>query len=315
MAAKLQKISQLATEATGKLTYSIESWQGFLSSAAWLYKYPFHEQVLIHAQRPDARACAPIELWNKRFGRWVNGGARGIALLDDRGLRPSLNYVFDVSDTNARHGIPFRLWEMEEWLEERVLEELENHFGETSAYAGLPFSDQLMGVIHNAVADNLPDYENALVGSLAGSALEEYDEWNVRTWLEQMVEQSVGYCALTRLGYAVDEYFEGQDFAPVLDFNTLPVITQLGTATGDISQAILRQIERSVRQMERERTLAKRQEGVQNGEKERSEEHETHIFEKRGLLNLKTVYTYSLLIHCLQIPRRNQTIQKRSFCI
>lgn len=128
MATKLQNISELARQTTERLTQSVDNWKRFLDSAAWLYKYPFHEQVLIHAQRPDAKACAPIELWNSRFRRWVNRGAKGIAIIDDSGHKPALRYVFDVSDTNTRYNIPFRLWQTKSQYTAQIIEELQKPF-------------------------------------------------------------------------------------------------------------------------------------------------------------------------------------------
>lgn len=287
MPTKLQVMSALAADKTGKITRSISNWQSFLDSAAWLYKYPFHDQVLIHAQRPDARACAPIELWNDTFRRWVNRGAKGIALIDDSSSKPRLKYVFDVSDTNSRHNIPFRLWEMQERHEEQVLEELINRFGEIDEYAELPFQDQIMGIVHNAVSDNIPDYADELMYAVPGSALEGYDDFNIRTWFEELTELSVAYCVLTRLGFDAKEYFEPQDFSPVLDFNTPALTTQLGAVVGDISEQIIRQVERSVRSIEREerRTLANTEKVSQNedGKNERSFEYGTDIQPERGL--------------------------------
>lgn len=287
MATKLQLMSELAAQTTKQLTQSKENWTSFLNSAAWLYKYPFHEQVLIHAQRPDATACAPIELWNNMFKRWVNKGAKGIAVIDDSGQKPALRYVFDVSDTNARHNIPFQLWKMRETHEPQILEELQNHFGEIPKYEGLPFSDQLSGVIHNAVIDNSADYADALLHSLADSALGEYDDFNIRVWFEQITELSVLYCILTRLGYDAREYLDASEFVPLIDFNTPDTIAQLGTATADISEMVLRQIERSVRGIEKQErgTLANKRIVLQNEDRksERSAEHGTELQPERGL--------------------------------
>ena len=147
MATRLQVISELAAQAMEQLTRSVDSWRSFLNSAAWLYKYPFHEQVLIYAQRPDAKACAPIELWNSRFKRWVNRGARGIALIDDSGQKPALRYVFDVSDTNTRYDIPFRLWQAKPEYEIQIIEELENQFGETGT-DGSDLTTTVLGISH-----------------------------------------------------------------------------------------------------------------------------------------------------------------------
>lgn len=290
MATKLQKVSALSRDTMNRLTHSTDEWLRFLDSAAWLYKYPWHEQVMIYAQRPDATACAPIELWNSpRFKRWVNKGAKGIALIDDSGDRTRLRYVFDVSDTHTRSKIPFALWQLHEEDEERVLEELANRFGEIDEYAELPFCDQLNGVIHNAVQDNGADYRSALLQSLSGSNLEEYDEFNISVWFEEMLEKSAAYVVMRRLGLSPREYFEKQDFIPVMDFNTPATISQLGTATADISETILRQIERSVRSIafERSRTLANQTRVLQNKDEntkhERSREYGTDIQAERRL--------------------------------
>lgn len=290
LATKLQKVSALSHDTMNRLTHSTDEWLRFLDSAAWLYKYPWHEQVMIYAQRPDATACAPIELWNSpQFKRWVNKGAKGIALIDDSGDRTRLRYVFDVSDTHTRSNIPFALWQLHEKDEERVLEELANRFGEIDEYAELPFSDQLNGIIHNAVQDNGADYRSALLQSLAGSNLEEYDEFNASVWFEEMLEKSAAYVVMRRLGLSPREYFEKQDFIPVMDFNTPATISQLGAATADISEMILRQIERSVRSiaLERSRTLANQDRVLQNKDGntklERSREYGTDIQAERRL--------------------------------
>lgn len=206
MATKLQRMSQLSIQTTNRLTHSIDDWVSFLDSAAWLYKYPFPDQVLIHAQRPDARACASIELWNsKRFRRWVNKGATGIALIDDSGEKPKLKHVFDVSDTNTRYNIHFTLWQQQEQDEEQIIEELQDHFGEVDGMESYSFPDRLIGVIHNAVSDNAADYTRELLRVVDGSVLDEYDDFNISTWFEQMVEMSVAYCTLTRLGLDAKE--------------------------------------------------------------------------------------------------------------
>ena len=290
LATKLQKVSELTRDTMTRLTHSTDEWLSFLDSAAWLYKYPWHEQVMIYAQRTDATACAPIELWNSpQFKRWVNKGAKGIALIDDSGNRTRLRYVFDVSDTHTRSNIPFALWQLHEKDEERVLEELANRFGEIDEYAELPFCDQLNGVIHNAVQDNGADYRSALLQSLSGSNLEEYDEFNISVWFEEMLEKSAAYMVMKRVGLSPREYFEKQDFIPVMDFNTPATISQLGAATADISEMVLRQIERSVRSIafERSRTLANQNHVLQNKDEntkhERSREHGTDIQAERRL--------------------------------
>ena len=159
MATKLQMMSELSRLVTSDLTRSVENWTRFLDSAAWLYKYPFHDQVLIHAQRPTATACAPIALWNDTFHRWVNKGAKGIALIDDSGFTPHLKYVFDIADTNTRYNIPFRLWEAKPEYMEQIITELQNHFGDTGiAFKDAELHEHIIGVIINAVNDNYKDY-------------------------------------------------------------------------------------------------------------------------------------------------------------
>ncbi|HMM31851.1 MAG TPA: hypothetical protein PKB13_08745, partial [Clostridia bacterium] len=185
MATKLQEITTLTTQTMNRLTHSVKEWMNFLDSAAWLYKYPWHEQVMIYAQRPDATACASIEIWNNTFRRWVNKSAKGIAIIDDSGTKPTLRHVFDVSDTNTRHNIPFHLWKFHEKHEDQILDELQHIFGDISEYDGLPFSDRLSGIIHNAVSDNSADYVSSLMRCLEGSALGEYDEFNIKVWFEQ----------------------------------------------------------------------------------------------------------------------------------
>ena len=170
MATKLQNISELARQTTERLTQSVDNWKRFLDSAAWLYKYPFHEQVLIHAQRPDAKACAPIELWNSKFRRWVNRGAKGIALIDDSGQKPALRYVFDVSDTNTRYNIPFRLWQTRPEYEAQIIEKLENHFGETGT-DNADLAAIVLGISINAISDNYRDYYEELLKAADNSAL------------------------------------------------------------------------------------------------------------------------------------------------
>ena len=133
MPSKLDFYAEMADRTARQVTGSFGEWTAFLETMGRLYKYPFHEQVLIHAQRPDATACAPMQLWNNRFGRWVNKDAKGIAVIDDSGDKPRLKYLFDVSDTNAHHNAPFRLWQIKPEYETQVIKELQNEFGETGS--------------------------------------------------------------------------------------------------------------------------------------------------------------------------------------
>lgn len=286
MATKLQNISELARQTTERLTQSVDNWKRFLDSAAWLYKYPFHEQVLIHAQRPDAKACAPIELWNSRFRRWVNRGAKGIALIDDSGHKPVLRYVFDVSDTNTRYNIPFRLWQTRPEYEAQIIEELENHFGETGT-DNTDLAAIVLGISINAVSDNYRDYYEELLKAADNSALADMSDDEISSTFVLQLMTSVSHTVLVRLGIDPAAIFHGDEYESIRLFNSPDTIVQLGTATSDISEMILRQIERSVRSMERQErgTLANVEPVLQNEGRnsERSDENGTRLQAERGL--------------------------------
>ena len=286
MATKLQNISELARQTTERLTQSVDNWKRFLDSAAWLYKYPFHEQVLIHAQRPDAKACAPIELWNSRFRRWVNRDAKGIALIDDSGHKPALRYVFDVSDTNTRYNIPFRLWQTRPEYEAQIIEELENHFGETGT-DNTDLAAIVLGISINAISDNYRDYYEELLKAADNSALADMSDDEISSTFMLQLMTSVSHTVLVRLGIDPAAIFHGDEYESIRLFNSPDTIAQLGAATSDISEMVLRQIERSVRSMERQErdALAKSQQVLQNEDRknERSVEHGTQLQAERGL--------------------------------
>ena len=286
MATKLQTISELVRQTTERLTQSVDNWKRFLDSAAWLYKYPFHEQVLIHAQRPDAKACAPIELWNSRFRRWVNRGAKGIALIDDSGHKPALRYVFDVSDTNTRYNIPFRLWQTKSQYTAQIIEKLQNNFGDTGA-ENANMAATVLGISINAVSDNYRDYYEELLKAADNSALADMSDDEISSTFVLQLMTSVSHTVLVRLGIDPAAIFHGDEYESIRLFNSPDTIVQLGAATSDISEMILRQIERSVRSMERQElgTLAKSQQVLQNEDRknERSAEHGTQLQAERGL--------------------------------
>ena len=286
MATKLQMMSELAAQTTERLTQSIDNWTSFLDSAAWLYKYPFHEQVLIHAQRPDATACAPIELWNGTFRRWVNKGSKGIAIIDDSGQKPTLRYVFDVSDTNTRYNVPFSLWQTRPEYEAQIVEELQNHFGDIGV-EDADFSSAVLGIAINAVSDNYRDYYEELLKVADNSALADMSDDEISSTFMVLLMTSVAHTVFVRLGIDPAAIFHGDEYDSVTLFNSPDTIAQLGAATSDISEMVLRQIERSVRSMERQErdTLAKSQQVLQNEDRknERSVEHGTQLQAERGL--------------------------------
>ena len=248
MATKLERISRLALETSRSIISSTQRWKGFLDSAAWLYKYSFQDQVLIHAQKPEATACAEIALWNERLHRWVNRGAKGIALIDTSEEKPHLRYVFDVSDTNSRQNIPFSLWQAKPEMYPRIAEELQNSFGELGDTTD-PVS-VVFGTVMNAVMDNAGDYLDALRREVYGSSLTDQEELD--TIFQTNVADSVAYTVLKRLGFDPNEYIPDDDFDLVSRFDTLETVSRLGEATADISEMILRQIERTVRAVEKE---------------------------------------------------------------
>ena len=286
MATKLHIMSELAAQTTQQLTQSVDNWKSFLNSAAWLYKYPFHEQVLIHAQRPDATACAPMQLWNSRLGRWVNKGAKGIAVIDDSGDKPRLKYLFDVSDTNARHNAPFRLWQIKPEYEVQVIKELQNAFGETGS-GSESLSDTILGMVINAVSDNYTDYCSDFLEAATSEVFADMNtEERTAAFILQLVT-GVSHIALVRLGIEPISVLSEDDYAGILQFNSTGAINQLGAAVSDISELVLRQIERSVRSISRQQrgTLAKPSNTLQNeaDEAERSDDDGNQLQQKRGL--------------------------------
>ncbi len=286
MATKLEKISRLVLETSRSVTASPENWKSFLASAAWLYKYPFRDQILIHAQKPEATACAEIGLWNERLHRWVNRGAKGIALIDTSEDKPHLRYVFDVSDTNSRQNIPFALWQAKPNMYPRISEELQNSFGGLEDITD-PIT-VLFGTVMNAVMDNSGDYLEALRHDLYGSSLA--DQEDLDAIFQGTVADSVAYTVLKRLDFDPDEYIPDDDFDHIALFNTIETVSRLGEASADISEMILRQIERTVRAVEKEsRDILAKGDGigdtVDGKESERSKSHGTELHDGRRLSN------------------------------
>ena len=255
MPSKYQIISELASQTARDITSKAERYTGFLVTAANNYKYSFKEQLLIHAQKPDATACAEIETWN-RLGRWVNKGTRGIALLVDRDTPYKLRHVFDYSDTNSRAGRVVTLWQMRPQYEDAVKESLQDSFGEVELTADFPHF--LMEIAKNAVEDNFSDYLSNLQSVKGDSFLEELDDLNLEAWLKDTLRSSVAYMALVRAGYQPSLYFTRDDFSHIYDFNTVPVISVLGAATSDISEMVIREIAETVKGLEKEEKQSNR---------------------------------------------------------
>ena len=270
MPSKVQLYAQMADRTAEQITGSYQKWTAFLTTAARLYKYPYNEQLMIFAQRPEATACAEYDLWNKQMRRYVRRGSKGIALVDTSSDQPKLRYVFDVSDTsggeNSRR--PY-LWEYRQEHREVVSAALEQRF-DVSGESGL--ADQLERVAAQLVDEYWHDNRRDIVGIVDGSFLEDYDEFNIGAAFRNAAVVSTTYALLSRCGMQPGDYFEHEDFLNVFDFNTPQTVAALGTAISQSSELVLRQIEVTIKNYEREKIA------------ERSESHErTDLHPQRGL--------------------------------
>ena len=243
---KLQDIRELAQEHATSVSSSPRDWMGYMDTAARLYRYPFTDQLLIHAQHPQATACASLELWNEKMFRWVNRGARGIALLDENGHNTRLRYVFDISDTHMVAGgrSPY-LWQMQEHQQEEILNHLAEAYGLEEKDTG-SLSDALMAVAREMVADSLEEYLDGLEYAAEGTYLEDLDEVTIRSDFRQLATDSVYYMLCRRCGLEPMELLEEEDFMHITDYNRLSVLTFLGNAASQISESVLIDIGRTV---------------------------------------------------------------------
>ena len=285
MPSKYRMILELASQTAKNITTDADRYTDFLITAANNYKYSFKEQLLIHAQKPDATACAEIDTWNK-LGRWVNKGTKGIALLIDRDVPYKLRHVFDISDTNSRAGRNITLWQMKPEYEQPVSESLQASFGDVTESKDFPHL--LIDISGYAVEDNLSDYLTELNVVKAGSFLEELDDTSLEAWLKTTLKSSVAFMALSRAGYEPRQYFDREDFSHLFDFNTVEVISVLGAAVSDISEMVIREMGETVKEMEKEekrkiRTFAQTGTSAyhksQTENKERSNEYGTDVYD------------------------------------
>jgi len=260
MPSKAEFYRQMAEQVSTRLVGSWKEWTAFLTTAARLYKYPFHEQMMIYAQRPDATACAEYDLWNEKMGRYVRRGSKGIALVDDSGDRPRLRYVFDISDTGTReHSRTPWLWQLEEQHIGPVSAMLERNYG----VAGDNLAQQLTDVAGKLASEYWDEHQQDFRYIVDGSFLEEYDELNIEVQFKSAATVSIAYALMSRCGLDTDQYFQHEDFMPIFDFNTPATVGALGAAVSQINQQVLRQIGVSVQHYEREQ-LAER--SVTHGE-------------------------------------------------
>jgi N12 class adenine-specific DNA methylase len=240
----------MADRAATQITASHESWTDFLKTAARLYKYPYYEQLMIYAQRPDATACAGYEVWNEKMRRYIRRGSKGIALIDASGDKPRIRYVFDVSDTGSRDDSrrPF-LWQYRPEHENTVAAALEQEY-EISGEKGL--ADQLEQIAEQMANEYWQENQYDILHTVDGSFLEEYDEFNIGAQFRSAAAVSITYAVLSRCGLEPDEYFEHEDFLSIFDFNTPDTVAALSTAVSEASERVLRQIEVTVKNYERE---------------------------------------------------------------
>ena len=265
MPSKTEFYRQMADHVATQLTGSWQEWAGFLTTAARLYKYPFHEQLLIYAQRPDATACAEYDLWNKKMGRYVRRGSKGIALVDDSGDKPRLRYVFDITDTGTReHSRTPWLWKLEE-----------QHIGPVSAMlertydvSGDDLAGQLTEVAGKLAEEYWTEHRQDFLYIVDDSFLEEYDEFNIEVQFKAAATVSISYALMSRCGLEPERYFTHEDFMAIFDFNTPATIGALGTAISQINQQVLRQIGVTIRNAEREAIKERRH--------QHEESHELH---------------------------------------
>ena len=255
MPSKLQTTVEMVAYTAKDICSHPEVFTAFLETAANNYKYGFRDQMLIFAQKPNATACAEIEVWNK-LGRYVNRGTKGIALLVDRNVPYRLRHVFDIADTNSFHGNEVKLWQMKPEYEEAVIEALENSFGEVDNKTG--FADVLLGISELIVSDNFSDYCEKLKSVKHGSFLEEVDDLNTEVYFRGLLKNSVAYMLLTRCGYDAAEYLDAEDFRNICNFNTVDTLNIIGCANRDISEMVLREVAETVKSIERESKASNR---------------------------------------------------------
>jgi len=255
MARKYDLISELYNRTCKTVVSNPQNWQAFLASACRNYKLRYDEQLLVYAQRPDATAVLEIEQWNKIFGRWVNRGARGIAVFaDENRSRQRLTHYFDISDTHeSRYSRTVPIWDMRQEYEADVIETLESTFGEIENKSSL--AEAIMGAARNAAEDNIPDYLQDLYYATEGSSFEEVEEDIVAFIYKNVVTNSVAYMMMSRLGVDTDGYFELDDFRDVTNFNTQETLNALGFATSDIAEMGLTEVSKTITALNRQNRI------------------------------------------------------------
>ena len=268
---KLQAYAEQAERTARQITGSHLAWTAFLTTAARLYKYPYNEQLMIYMQRPEATACAEYDFWNEKMGRYVRRGSTGIALIDATGYKPRLKYVFDVSDTGGKENARrVNLWELKDAHTDSVSAMLERNYS-VSGKNGL--AEQFESVASQLAAEYWRDHSRDILGIVADSYLEEYDDYNIEVAFKNAAAVSITYSLMSRCGMRPEDHFEHEDFFSIFDFNTPRTVAALGTAVSEINEQVLRQIEVTIQNYEREHSA------------ERTAEHEEQpdLHPERGL--------------------------------
>ena len=248
MPSKLQNTVSLYNETLKEISRSPENWASFLITASNNYKYNFANQVLIFVQRPDATACADIDTWNKKVKRWVNKGAKGIALLEEKNGQNYLKHVFDVSDTHNYKGTPYKLWSVEEKYQMDIIESLDATFGAESENLDLSTSITLNA--YNMVTDNIQDYMSSIKKYIKGTKFEEYSDRDIYNIFVPCVWGSVSYMMMTRCGINAREKIDIKEFSYIKEFNNDNLITILGQAVSDIAELGLREIAKTIKNLQ-----------------------------------------------------------------
>ena len=297
MASKLKLISELYEETIKDVSHDSRQWLDFLKCASMNYKYNFSEQLLIYAQKPNAIACADLETWNKTLNRWINKGAKGIALLDEQDGNLKLKYVFDVSDTHSRYKKNINLWRVNKVYEEQVIESLENRYGDLENKADINQAIQSVSVI--LTEDNYVDYFNDLLLNKSNTKLDSFTDEVIEDKYKDLLSKSISYMILNRCGFNPDPHYVNTDFSNISLFDNIETITRVGTAISDISEMALREIYATLKniriaEIEKIRTFDEQKDLVyDNNEKgksaERSEFNEHNLHKNWGLSTTESI--------------------------
>ena len=302
---KLQDIRNLVQEHAVSASSSPGDWMDYMDTASRLYRYSFSDQLLIHAQHPEATACASLELWNEKMFRWVNRGARGIALLDETGQHTRLRYVFDISDTHMVAGgrSPY-LWKMQEHQREEILTHLAEVYALEEKDAAT-LQDALMAVAREMVNDNLEEYLDGLEYAVEGTYLEDLDEVTIRSVFRQLATDSVYYLLSRRCGLDPMELLEEEDFMHITDYNRLSVLAFLGNAASQLSESILIDIGKTVHKI----SLEEARKEVENSNERNYNNFTTLIRKTKNQDAEVTIGKYGMLRRTFLKEHRNSLYQ------